>query len=82
MSNQGTSIRHAININPALPELVEEASRLGGGFVGFYWDEASESWDYWTSETADASATNCYYTPEECRALLSRQSRLDYLGDI
>ena len=66
----GTSIKQAITLDPALPALVMAAAQ-GGQVVGFYFDDASESWDYWTTETPDATASNTYYTPEECRALLS-----------
>ena len=69
MSNQSTSIRQALTLDPALPALVAQASRLQAGFVGFYFDEAAEEWAYWTAEAADASASN-YYTPAECREIL------------
>jgi hypothetical protein len=48
-------------------------------FIGFYFDEHSESWDYWTAERADATATNCYYTPAECRAMLIERGFQDIL---
>lgn len=70
MSNAGQSIRQAITLDPELPGLVACASRESGGFVGFYFDAVSESWDYWTAYAAEATASNCYYTPEECTALL------------
>jgi hypothetical protein len=66
--NTAQSIRQAITLDPALPELVAQAASERDGFVGFYFD--GEEWNYWTAERADATASNCYYTPEECRALL------------
>lgn len=74
MSNAGCSIWQAITLDPALPALALEAS-YDGPFIGFYFtffdDEGQDGeWSYWTSETADATATNCYYTPAEIRALL------------
>lgn len=74
MSNAGRSIRQAITLDPALPALALEAS-YDGPYIGFYftfYDDKSEDgeWSYWTSETADATATNRYYTPGEIRALL------------
>jgi hypothetical protein len=67
MSN-AQSIRQAITIDPDLPELVAQAASERDGFVGFYFD--GDSWNYWTAERADATATNCYYTPAECRSML------------
>jgi len=77
--NNAQSIRQAINLDPALPGLVALASTEAGGFVGFYFDAPSESWEYWTTEKADASATNCYYTPDECRLLLIESGFQDIL---
>jgi hypothetical protein len=68
--NNAQSIRQAITLDPALPELVAQAAMEPVNFVGFYFDEPSETWDYWTAERADATASNCYYTPAECRAML------------
>ena len=39
-------------------------------FIGFWFDTVNDCWAYWTAYAAEASATNCYYTPEECRSLL------------
>ena len=66
--NTAQSIRQAITLDLALPELVAQAAIERDGFVGFYFD--GDSWNYWTAERADATATNCYYTPAECRSLL------------
>lgn len=74
MSNAGRSISQAITLDPSLPALALEAAN-SGLFIGFYFDyyddegEAGE-WNYWTSDTADATATNRYYTASEIRALL------------
>lgn len=60
-----------------LPALALDAANSGSPFVGFYFefcdDEESQNgeWSYWTSETADATATNKYYTSGEIRQLLS-----------
>lgn len=74
MCNAGCSIRQAITLDPMLPTLALEAS-YDGPYIGFYFtyfdDENQQGeWAYWTSETADATATNFYYTPGEIRALL------------
>ena len=66
----GQSIRQAITLDPALPGLVAQAATESGGFVGFWFDAENENWAYWTTEVADASASNVYYTPAECRDLL------------
>lgn len=71
----GVSIRQAITLDPCLPGLALEAANSGAAFIGFYFDVFGDEpndgeWSYWTSETADASATNCYYTPGEIRSLL------------
>jgi hypothetical protein len=68
--NNAQSIRRAITLDPALPQLVALAAMEPVNFVGFYFEETSESWQYWTAERADATASNCYYTPAECRAML------------
>jgi hypothetical protein len=68
--NNAQSIRQAITLDPALPHLVSVAACEPVNFIGFYFDAASESWDYWTAYAAEATASNCYYTPEECRSLL------------
>ena len=74
ISNAGCSIRQAITLDPALPALALEAS-YSGPFIGFYFTHFDDKgqdgeWSYWTTETADATATNCYYTPSEILALL------------
>lgn len=71
----GCSIQQAITLDPALPALALEAS-YEGEYVRFYfafYDDEGEGgeWSYWTSETADATATNHYYTGAEIRALLA-----------
>lgn len=66
----GTSIRHALTSNQALPGLALQAANSGAPFVGFFFDHSCEEWNYWTVERADATASNTYYTPEEIRALL------------
>ena len=73
--NNGRRINRAITLDPALPALVAEASREPGGYIGFYFEfDDSEGddgeWGYWTSDAADATATNKYYTPQECGELL------------
>jgi hypothetical protein len=68
--NNAQSIRQAITLHLDLPHLVALAAMEPDNFIGFYFDETSESWQYWTAERADATATNCYYTPDECRQLL------------
>ena len=70
MSNAGQSIRQAITLDPELPGLVSVACMEPVNFIGFYFDAVSESWDYWTAYAAEATASNCYYTPAECRSLL------------
>ena len=77
--NNAQSIRQAMTLDPELPGLVALASTEASGFVGFYFDETSESWEYWTTERADATATNCYYTPDECRSLLIERGFQDLL---
>jgi hypothetical protein len=77
--NNAQSIRQAITLDPALPELVALAATESDNFIGFYFDETSESWQYWTAERADATATNCYYTPDECLALLIERGFQDIL---
>ena len=66
----GTSIKYAIKLDSTLPALVAAAALEQACHVGFFFDEVCEVWDYWTTDTPDASASNCYYTPLECRALL------------
>ena len=74
-NNAGCSIRVAIERDPTLAVVVKEAAATTAPYIGFYFspfDDGGDAgdWSYWTSETADASATNCYYTPEEIRTLL------------
>jgi hypothetical protein len=78
--NNAQSIRQAITLDPALPELVAQAAMEPVNFVGFYFDEFNETWDYWTAERADATASNCYYTPEECRSLLIEKGFLELVA--
>jgi hypothetical protein len=68
--NNAQSIRQAITLDSKLPHLVSVAAMEPVNFIGFYFDETSESWEYWTSYDAQATASNCYYTPDECRSLL------------
>lgn len=75
--NNGLSIRHAITSNPALAALALEALETidQTHFVGFYFEHFDHEgqdgeWNYWVAERADATTTNCYYTPGEIRALL------------
>ena len=77
--NNAQSIRQAITLDPRLPHLVSVAASEPVNFIGFYFDEHSESWDYWTAERADATASNCYYTPAECRSMLIARGFQDIL---
>lgn len=68
--NNAQSIRQAITLDPALPHLVSVAASEPVNFIGFWFDTVNDCWAYWTAYAAEASATNCYYTPAECRSLL------------
>lgn len=68
-NNNAVTIRYALSKSSQLAALVAEAAAQEC-VVGFFFDEVCEVWDYWTTDTPDATASNTYYTPEECRALL------------
>lgn len=73
MSNAGTSIRIAIKNNDKnIMDVVLEALTIEAEYVGFYWDDGAEEWSFWTSETAENTATNCYYTKPELYRLLEQ----------
>ena len=78
----GVSIRSAINLTTSLPVLVAQATlNVGEGFIGFYYSEASESWNYWIADNNDASASNCYYTKQEAEKLLVSAGYSYLLGE-
>jgi hypothetical protein len=76
--NNAQSIRQAITLDPALPHLVSVAASEPVNFIGFYFD--GEEWNYWTAYAAEATASNCYYTPEECRSLLIEKGFLELVA--
>lgn len=73
MSNAGTSIRIAVQKNDAnIMDVVLESLATDAEYFGFYWDDVSEEWSFWTSDTAENTATNCYYTKSELYRLLEQ----------
>ena len=78
----GVSIRSAINLTTSLPVLVAQATlNVGEGFIGFHYSEVSESWEYWISNSNEASASNCYYTKQEAEKLLASAGYSYLLGE-
>jgi len=76
--NYGTTIRYALSKSAELAALVAEAAAQEHT-AGFFFCEILECWGWWTIETPDATASNTYYTPEECRALLIEHGFADLL---
>lgn len=73
MGNAGTSIRIAVKNNDSnIMDVVLEALAIDAEYFGFYWDDGSEEWSFWTSETAENTATNCYYSKPELHHLLEQ----------
>ena len=73
MSNAGTSIRIAVQKNDAnIMDVVLESLATDAEYFGFYWDDGSEEWNFWTSDTAENTATNCYYTKPDLYRLLEQ----------
>ena len=75
-NNNAVTIRVAIERDPTLATVVKEAAATTTPYIGFYFspfDDGGQEgeWSYWASETADASATNCYYTPKELVEMLA-----------
>lgn len=73
MSNAGTSIRIAVRNNDAnIMDVVLEALAIQAEYFGFYFDDVSEEWNFWTSDTDENTASNCYYTKSELHNLLEQ----------
>lgn len=73
MSNAGTSIRIAVQNNDKnIMDVVLEALSIDSEYFGFYWDDCAEEWSFWTSNTAENTATNCYYTKSELYSILEQ----------
>lgn len=73
MTNAGTPIRIAVRNNDAnIMDAVSEALAIDAEYFGFYWDDCAEEWSFWTSETAENTASNCYYTKSELHHLLEQ----------
>ncbi len=73
----GTSIKHAIHQEPELRNLVIKAIADMSNYFGFYWDEENASWEYWATDIADATASNCYYTQNELMSLIGNDDDFD-----
>lgn len=68
----GIGIVRFINTDTNLRRVVEDALNKMDAeqYVGFHYSESSGEWDYWLTNSADATASNRYYTCHELEALL------------